>query len=111
MIISDPWMKRISFDSYDKFFRDALMSPDDNHLVFYMKGTNIFTISFSWDNFVIITRIGLDEIRAKYAEELANTSGTPYEVATDDTGEEPAVVRFKAEYVPSRAIPEEPFNG
>jgi hypothetical protein len=107
MMVEEPWTKRISFESYDKYFRDALMSPDDNHIVFFYRGSNVFTISFSWDNFVIITKISLEEIRAKYAAEQEGTNSTPYEVATDDTGEEPAVVRFKAEYVPARAIPEE----
>lgn len=106
-MVEEPWTKRISFETYDKHFRDALMSPDDNHIVFYHRSARVFTISFSWDNFVIFTKISVDEIRAKYAEEQEDSNSTPYEVATDDSGEDPAVVRFKAEYVPSRAIPEE----
>lgn len=101
MMTDNPTIKVITFADYDKFFRDALALPDTTHILFYRRTADAFTISFSWDGFTIITRITLDRILEMYANDFADT----IETSTDDTGEHPAIIKFKAEYL-ERAIPE-----
>jgi hypothetical protein len=106
MFVEDYRVKRVSFDDYDKYFKDLLGSPDDNHIVFYRRGAAKFTITFSYDQFIIITEITIERIQDLYAEQLDQpSSGVPLEVATDTTGDDPAVRKFLADYLP-RGIPE-----
>jgi hypothetical protein len=106
MFFENPQVKRVTFADYDKYFKDLLGSPDDNHVLFYRRTADKFVLSFSYDAFIITTEITIARIREMYADQLDNpAAGTPLEVATDDTGDDPAVRKFIAEYL-SRGIPE-----
>lgn len=106
MFVENPVIKKIRFEDYDKYFASLIDSPDDSHIIFYRRDGERFTISFSYDEFIIITSITIEQIRERYEDQLEQpTRGEPFEVATDDTGDDPAVRKFIAEYL-SRGIPE-----
>jgi len=104
MLTEEYKVKKISFEDYDKFFKDLIASPDDHHILFYKRNSEKFIISLSYDQFIIIT----EKTIAKLIEEFQAAStigGQPYEVAMDETGDHPAVIKFMAEYL-KRGIPE-----
>ena len=70
MLQENHQIKKISFEDYDKYFRDLINSPDDNHIVFYRRTADDFTISISYDVFIIVTSISITKIIEKYAEDV-----------------------------------------
>ena len=98
----NPQLKQIAFKSFEKYFQEALSSPDDDTIIFYKELESGFSISFSWDNFIIETSISNKEIIDRYADTYPDT----IEVATDTTGRHPAIVKFMDEFL-SRGIPEQ----
>jgi hypothetical protein len=106
MLIENSQVKRITFADYDKFFKDLLGSPDDHHVLFYRRTADKFVLSFSYDAFIITTEISTERIKAMYADQLDHPgAGVPLEVATDETGDDPAIRKFLADYL-QRGIPE-----
>jgi hypothetical protein len=103
--IQNPQIKIISFSDFEKYFKQLLDTAEiqQQRIMFCKQDKLGFTISFSYDMFIIVTFISYQEIYELYKnEELATIEVTGPEGKGDD---HPAIKKFKAEYL-SRAIPE-----
>jgi len=106
MLQLNPQIKTVSFKDYDKYFRVLLdtVEVQQQRILFYRQDKEGIIISFSYDLFIIMTRITFNEIHEMYKEDEVETiEVTGPEGATE---EHPHIKKFKAEYL-SRAIPEE----
>ena len=101
--IPTPQIKKISFNSYEKYFSEALKSPDDNHIIFFKKLSDSIEISFAWDGFIIITNITYSQILKIYEGQNMNTA----DVVLSDKEEHPVLIKFFSDYLFNRGIPEE----
>ena len=100
--IPTPQIKKISFESYEKYFTEALRSPDDTHILFYKKLPNEIEISFSWENFIIIINIPYSQILEIYEGQNMNIA----DVTLSDKEEHPILIKFFTDYLFNRGIPE-----
>jgi len=96
-------VKKIKFEDYIRYFKDILGLAEDSRVIFYKRTEDRIVISFSYDNFIIITERRLSDIVLEYE---SDANYTPYEITQDETGEHPAIVKFLAEYL-ERGIPED----
>lgn len=103
-MLTDPKYKEITFKDYEKYFIEVLNKDTGMpaRLIFYKQDREGITITFSWDLFIIFTRISYADILQMYEEENLDTIEV---TGGEKTGEHPAVKKFKAEYL-SRGIPE-----
>jgi hypothetical protein len=101
--LTDPAIKRISFLDYEKYFMEALKSPDPPfHILFYKKEADGLSISFSWDNFIIITKVLYSEILEIYKNQNLATA----DVILSDKEDHPVLLKFYSDYLFNRGIME-----
>lgn len=114
-------VKKISFKDYKERFLEALNVQEDYggyHVIFYklidsgdVNDSNRFTfeISFSWNMFIIKTKINMNEIRELYRSENSVGWSEPInsnlELPADANGA-PMLKKFYAEYLLNRGIKE-----
>ena len=100
----EPQTKIISFEDYEKYFMPALVNPDPLHfkILFYKKAEKGLLISFSWDNFIIITEVSYDAIVQLYKDTNLEIS----DVTLSDREDHPMLLKFYSDYLFNRGIPE-----
>ena len=102
--VESPELKVVKFSAYEKYFMEALRNPDLFHLLFYRKSQEGIQISFSWDNFIVITNISYDEILKIYEGQNLATADVILSKSTED---HPILLKFYNDYLFNRGIPEE----
>ena len=101
MIQENYQVKKISFEDFEKYFKELIDSPDSPPIVFYKQDSEKICISFSFDSFIIITEIKISKIIEMYEDDKFNS----LDVVSSDSPEHPALIKFKNHYL-ERGIPE-----
>lgn len=102
--ISNPMIKRISFDTYKKFFLNALKADSENYNeIYYKKSTTELEISFCSGCFVIVCVISYKEIQQMYKDLSPNDAASDFVTQENN----PLLAKFYLEYLLDRGIPTE----
>lgn len=102
---TNPTVKYISLNSYEKYYLEALNPQASNNVIYYHVGDYELTISFGWDLFINIVKIPYSKIIEIMPVESAEKD---IEVtANKDLKGHPSVIKFIEHYTHSRGIPEE----
>jgi hypothetical protein len=100
-------IKCIDFKTYETYFQESLGNVDasNNTIIFYKKGMKGLEVSFSFNSFIIVMYISYAEINEIYKDQNMNTIDViaPLEKYEE---EHPYLIKFFADYLFNRAIPE-----
>jgi len=98
----NPQVKNIGLQAYEKYFVEALKSPDDTHILFYTRDDRGFSIQFSWDNFIVQVDVPYSQIIDLYKDTNMNVA----QVTLSDSIDHPFIIKFLNDYLFNRGIRE-----
>ncbi len=89
LTIKNPAIKKLSFEEFEKTFHPGLAPAASNAVIFYRILDDAVEISFSYDNFIIITGMKIESIKEKYP---ANEND--YAVVMEEKPINPSIKKF-----------------
>ena len=98
-----PTTKRISFEDYKKFFRNAVNSTEILTQVFYRLTTDSIIFDFQFQNYsyIIECEVPFNVIAAMYQETEAPNDTS---VITEGRDDNPIIAKFVIEFLNNRAV-------
>jgi len=98
-----PFIKTIKFNDFRKHFHEALLPTVSNKVIFYKINENDIEISFSFDNFIIITKEKFISMMQEFPpESVANDMDVRFDEENPDLN--PSVKKFVIHYMHGRGI-------
>jgi len=103
MNVNNPAIKKISLEEYERSFHKQLKPANTGIAIFYRIVDDTVELSFSFDNFIIITSATHKEMRSKFPD-----AKDDLDVKTDDKTPytRPEVIKFLKYYAYDRGIRE-----
>ena len=104
VMFKDSNTKNISFATFEKYFMESLNTNHaDYHILFYKELSNELEFSFSWENFIIVCKVSLEQMQEIFKD--IQDSDIDF-VEAKNMGKNPYVFKFLKQYLFNRAIPE-----
>jgi hypothetical protein len=103
--IKDISVKTISFESFEKYFFEALNPSTNNNIIFFKLLKDEIQLTFSWDNFIITTTKKYYDI----IQMFPNAQNDAEVLLEDDTNlkTHSSITKFIQQYTHNRGIKEE----